>query len=1087
MHKAFSRIKKLLICSLAASSAISASAKTAELYNPNENKCIPPIPGDPFGDFRTTGINRETMHTTIYSSYETERDAAAKRAVFSMNLNGSWKFHLYPDMKSVPEDFMKADFDDSAWHNITVPSCWQLDENVDDMPYYTRDSYIFDAEPPLLPAKNPTGCYRIQVRISEEWMNRDVRITFHGVDSAFQLWVNGQMAGYSEDSRLPAEFAVTQFLHAGENTIAVKVARFSTGSYLESQDVWHMSGIYRDVQMIARPKVHLRDWSVRTTFDKDYKNATLDATVYLETRALPPTPISARPSSFPGWKVSLRLVDAGGRTVAETAPKPFSANSGMYGDHTERGGAKFSIPVNSPLKWSPEHPNLYRLFIRLYDENNRMVEVQCQNVGFRQVEIRNQQVLLNGKRLVVRGVNRHDFSAYHGFSVTEQEMRADIAMMKKLNFNAVRTCHYPDNERWYELCDELGIALVDETNLETQGIMAELTNMPEWSAAYLERAQRMVLRDRNHPSILFWSLGNESGTGASHAAMANWIRFTDPSRPVQYESDNPAPLVSDILAPMYPRVWDIRRRLQNPDEKRPLIMCEYAYAKGNATGNFFKYWDLVRELPSFQGGFLWDWADKALFGTCIADDKKHLGYGNDLGENFDYKSAVGGQHPTQVLNGIVAADLTPHPGAEEVRVCQAPITAQLLKLTPSDTIGSSMPVIRVNNEFHDTDLNEIKLIYTYTADGGITRKEELMLPDTAPGQSAEITLKPEPVLSQASSEQILNLFFYQGEHEITRTQFFLSQAGMFGSQPASIPGDNSLIPLETADSLSIGIFTWSKKTGKLVSIKSDGKELLDAPAEQLFYRAPTDNDLMLDGRGTFAEDWKPLYHPEEKLLGFTCEKNASGSYMVKVKTTVHCIDTEVVWFISKDNALAFTQKISFTQDKLHSVARVGMMFPFADSVYNDVNYYGRGPHENYPDRQQSALIGLYSSRISDLLEMSYLIPSENGSRGDIRFMNLRGEKESLRITPAILPASADASSGKISNTLRFSALPVSPLTLKDTAHSWQLRPEKKTWLILDGFHMGLGGDDGWSINTHQEYLLRPGTYQWGACMSFGAK
>ncbi len=1104
MHKQLSCVKKLLICSLAATVAVSALAKNnAEPYVPSENKCIPAIPGDPFGDFRITGINRETMHTTIYGSYENESDAVNKKSPYSMSLNGKWKFKLYPNMKSVPEDFMKVNYDDANWYKITVPSCWQMDETVEDWAYYTNTAYIFDADPPLLPAKNTTGCYRLQVNIPEDWMDRDIRLTFRGVESAFQLWVNGEMAGYGEDSRLPSEFAITNLLHPGANTIAVKVARFSTGTYLEGQDVWHMSGIYRNVDLVARPKVHLRDWCITTKFDRNYDNATLNASVFLETRALPRTPTSNRPRYYPGgYRTSLKLVDANGQIIAQTDKRGFATNTGMYGGGgEERESANFTVQVKSPLKWSPEHPNLYKLFIYLHDGNDRVVEVQCQNVGFRQVEIKNRQVLLNGTPFTVRGVNRHDVSAKHAFAVTEEEMRADIALMKKLNFNAVRTCHYPNNERWYELCDEMGIALVGETNVETHPISGQLSRMSEWAPIYLERAQRMVLRDRNHPSILIWSLGNESGVGAAHAAMSSWIHYTDPTRLVQYEGGNPGPNISDLQVPMYPRVGDLRNRAQNANDPRPVIMCEYAYAKGNSTGNFFKYWDVIREFPSLQGGFFWDWSDKALYGTCIADGQKHLGYGNDLGENLDYHR-TGGQHPTQVLNGIVAGDLTPHPGAEEVRVCQAPISSSLVK----NDADKSSAVVRVNNEFHDINLNEIKLKWTYTHDGEVlvnSNRNEMTLPATEPGKYADITLTYNRQANQHKPmEEILNLYFYQGENEITRMQYIFNDKDatctnvVNGGKQAV-----ALSPVETNDSLTIGDFTWSKKTGKLVSIKSNGKELLDAPADQIFYRAPIDNDLIMDNGGAYANDWRQLYHPQENLLQFKYAKADNGSYQVTVNSTVQGINTEVNWYVLGKDSLDFSQKISFTQDKVRTIARVGMMFPFAENIYEDVKYYGRGPHENYPDRQVSSLVGLYNSKIADMLEMSYLIPSENGSRGEIRHATFSGAEDTLKIvrakvaygqkqaqTVSAMPSrNPQMSQVKISDTLRFSALPVSPITLKDTAHSWELKPEKKTWLIIDGFHMGVGGDDGWTPSVHQEYMLRPGSYQWGASLQFGTK
>lgn len=1031
-----------------------------------------------FEDLRITGINRELSHAPIYGTFYDEASAEAYRKTpskYTLNLNGKWKFQLYGKPDDVPDDVLRPDYADSSWLDMTVPSNWQSDMRVPDRGVYINNIYLFqkEANPPLLPTANPTGCYRRTFDVPADWLERDVRIVFDGVDSAYDFWVNGQYAGYAEDSRLPSEFAITKLLKPGKNTIAVKVYRFSTGTFLECQDVWRMSGIYRDVRLMALSPVHLRDWSVRTTFTDPAKNqrheksdANLEVMAYVETRALPRQPIGDLPmSSYPGVRVKARLLDADGKLVAESRAERFSGQSGMFGQRSERGAAIISMRVAAPEQWSPDSPYLYKLFLHLVDDSGKTLEVQYVPVGFRQIEIRGRNVLLNGQRLIVRGVDRHDISAKHAFAVTEEDMRLDLETMKKLNFNAVRTSHYPNNNRWYELCNEYGMLVVDETNIETHGMGAQLSKDPAWAPVYLERTERMVLRDRNNPCIGFWSLGNESGSGANQAAMANWIRYTDPTRPVQYESGNPGPLISDILCPMYTRPDRIRSMMNGRNDNRPIILCEYAYAKGNSTGNFFQYWDLVNENRGYHGGFLWDWADKALLNVIAKTGEVNYGYGNDFGENYNYQA--NGQNRTQVLNGIVDASVTPHPGAQEVRVCQAPIRFKLE--------GKNLTVI---NERNNASTADLKFRWEETANGKVVKSGVLNVPVTECFESTVVEVPFDAPAADAWS--FLNVYCDGPKHEITRTQFALSapsQAPAAISKLQDARSGKMTIKdsdvKETEDTITIGFLTWSKKTGQLVSMKPEGKELLAAPAEEIFYRAPTCNDRMMDHDGSFAKDWPKIINPKRELVSFEWKKDG-GKYTVNAATRIGgAVESVIVWTVdpAKAHLLNFHQYALFRQNDLRSIARVGMMFPLVEG-FETAKYFGRGPYENYPDRFVASLVGRWENGISDMLE-NYLVPSECGSRGDVRELDLTGKGGQH--------LSAWEDGGK---PFRFSALHLSPQDLMGADHSWELKPGKKTWLILDGFHMGVGGDDGWSVSVHNEYQLRPNRYEWSCTLDF---
>lgn len=1025
-------------------------------------------------DPAVSGRNREAAHAPMGVFCD---EAAALRGEriagpFVQSLDGEWKFHLAPSPQECPPEFWEETLDDSFWGTISVPSNWQLRPGCPDLPIYTNVAYPYEPDPPFPPEANPTGCYRRTFNVPEEWLDRDVRLIFESVDSAFHLWINGREIGYSEDSRLPAEFRITPFLRAGKNQITVRVLRYCSGSYLEDQDYWQMSGIQRSVWLAARPKVHIRDFRIRTTFDASYNDAILDATVYLETRSLPAQPAATtRITEYKGLHASLRLLDDSGELVAQSAPEPFSGQTGMYGDGCEKGAAKFQLPVNAPLKWSPDQPNLYRLLMTVTDTQGKTVDLQSCRVGFRQVEIKDRQVLLNGRRLIVRGVNRHEFHPERGRAVTEADMRREIVLMKQLNFNAVRTSHYPNDTRWYELCDELGLCVVDEANLETHGVGGLLSLDPSWASAYLERATRMVLRDRNHPSICFWSLGNESFAGANHAAMAGWIKFFDPTRPVQYESGNPGALVTDIMAPMYPSLDWVGEVMADQRETRPMILCEYAYAKGNATGNFSKFWEFVDRYPAFQGGFIWDWADKSIVFT-LPDGRRVHGYGNDLGERYDY--AAVGEDPTMVLNGIVGAELDPHPGAHEVKKFQAPVGLRLLPGWPLR--------LTVANKYHDDGLSHLRLEWEIIDNGRPIQSGTAALPHVAAGASGDFALDAmAPAGDPAGREFFLNvrcvlhrdLPWAPAGHLVAWDQFPLPCGAPARTKPSLAPSGKVVLKRSGGRirvSASSASWEWEESTGLLRSWSTGSRELLAQPVVEMLHRAPTDNDFTLSKKESYLKDWEAagLIPQQRRLAGISTALCDDGSAVVSVGSVLgndaHAIACTMRWTIRPDGSLAFEQSV-IVPPSIPTLGRIGILFPLAEG-WKNAEWYGRGPWENYPDRKQSAHVGLWRRPIAEMLER-YPVPGECGGRTDVRHLELKGDAvPCLRVDGDPL--------------FQFSALPVSPDDLIAARHDWELVPRKETFLMLDGFHMGLGGDTGWTRNVHPEYLIGPGTYRWAA-------
>ena len=1006
--------------------------------------------------------NRETMHAPLGAYADAEGALRGAASPWKMSLDGAWDFFLAPSVAKVPTGFWEPSFSAKGWGKITVPSNWQLQKDCPDKPIYTNVAYPFDPNPPFVPEQNATGCYRRAFTLPASWKGRRVFLNIGSADSNCAVWVNGRDAGYGEDSRLESEFDITPFLRPGANLLAIRVMRYCSGFYLEDQDYWHLSGLQRPVSLLAKPAVFLRDYAVRTVFDAAYQDATLEADVCVNDCP-----------EMEGHRVRVALHDAKGKTIA-SAEAPVAARSNMYTyskDKVLRATARFSIPVPMPRQWSAETPNLHTLVMTLLDAEGREVDFERSRVGFRQIEIRNRQVLINGRRMVVRGVDRHEFHPVKGRALDADDMRAEILAMKRLNFNAVRTSHYPNDPRWYDLCDELGLYIVGEANLETHGVHGDLSLNPAWMAAYMARAQRMVLRDRNHPCVCFWSLGNESFVGPHHAAMAAWIRRADPARPVQYESANPGPDVSDIMVPMYPHLDWVKKVLADASEKRPMVMCEYAYAKGNASGNFKKFWDLVDREPSFQGGFIWDWADKAL-ALDLPDGRTGWGYGGDFGCGFDYPAHR--EEPTQVLNGIVGPDLVPHPGAHEVQQVQAPVAFE------ADAAQLAAGRARVRNKHQFLALDGFALRWSVRGDGRVLQKGVLDLPAVPPGEDAELALGftlPEP---KPGVEYWLNLDcvlrratpWANAGHCVTWAQFALpvkTLPGVRGSCPASraIHYANNTIHAGATE------LRLDPETGLIASFRHKGVELLTAgPLESLF-RPPLDNDWILHNNGNYAGLWQAAGLATLRREVVWQKRAETPRFFGHFSTVTHT-GTDPERPVRCENALEFYGDgcIDFSQ-----VIEIPPSFPCLPRVgvglvmpagFEHVRWYGRGPWENYADRKTAARVGEYAANVSDMIP-GYICPGECGGREDVRWLEItNADGRGLRFEGSPL--------------FHFNALHATTAALAGAAHLHDLETCAETRVHLDHLHMGVGGDNGWTPNVHPEYLVQPGVYRWAFAM-----
>lgn len=1048
------------------------------------------------------GINKRPAHVPLgaYVDLPTALTCNQTISPFVKNLNGSWKFTLVPNPLAVPANFYAADYDDSQWLDMAVPGNWQLQLlnhpqagrlAFRDIPIYTNVAYPFPPNPPYVPAENPTGCYRTTFDLDGSWQGRTILIRFEAVDSAFYLWINGKKVGYSQDSRLPAEFDITKFVTPGENVLAVQVMRYSDGSYLEDQDMWLLSGIQREVILYSKPKVCIQDFTVQTWLDNRYT----DATLHIETQVTS-EPDATRAPAVAGYQISAMLFDEMGNPMLNQAAVARVSDRVLHQRGIKNGWAVIDFPVNNPNKWTAETPYLYRLVLTLIDSDGKACDFESCRVGFRQVEIKDGIIQLNGKRLVLRGVDRHEHHPERGRALTIDDMRRDIILMKQFNFNAVRTSHYPDDPRWYDLCDEYGLYLVDETNLETHGVWDDLSNDPLWAHAYLERAMRMVLRDKNHPSVLFWSLGNESGCGTNHHAMAAWIRANDPTRPVHYESGRPGPEVSDVASYMYPNLEWMKQLLSDPQEKRPIVMCEYAYAKGNSTGNFYKFWEMVDAFPRFQGGFIWDWSDKALLGINVRGEK-YWAYGGDFGGDFNYHQP--NEDPQMCCNGIVGPDLTPHPGAYEVKKVQAPVAIWAagqpgVNQSPQIPIDSSLVAKNILegrfvvwNKYHTLDLSHLVLGWEVLENGLRVQSGNLPPLQLAAGQKTEVLIPFKvPDKTNPGAEYHLNVYFNLAMdtpwaskgHIIAWEQFRLPVSTTPKRLPALGAGPGLSILDASHDLVIKGPnfhLVFDKTTGVMTSLDVDGRPLINHGPIENFFRAPTDVDLLMGNPTANIHKWRAAGYDDlqRQLIRFEFSPIHANLAEVRVKTYLAApgkpagIHSEVIYRINSNGSIELNNNVQIDQS-LPFIPRVGLEMILPDK-FEQLTWFGRGPHENYVDRKHSAVVGLYQSTVSDQFT-PYVYPSECGGKEEVRWLTLTDPSGfGIKVTAQ--------------DQLHFDVLHYSIQDLAQARHLYALTRRPEVVLHLDGWHMGVGGDDGWMAPVHKEFLIYPGRYRYGLVIS----
>lgn len=998
---------------------------------------------EPWQDISVNAIDRLPMRCSGLSYPDAESacvyGASSPRSV---SLDGIWDFAFSED----------AEKPAGPWSKITVPSCWEMQGFG--YPIYTNIIYPFPVEPPYILRDNPVGMYRRNFSLPQDWKGGRILLHFGGVYSGYYVWVNGSLAGYAEDSCLDSEFDITALLRDGDNTLEVKVFKWTDGSYLEDADHWRMGGIHRSVSLRFIPEVSLFDFGVRTVFEEDYADATLQIRPAIKTFGN---------HDLKGWTVTAALYDDSGRAAAPECSIP--AQVIVSQEHPQRESVAFSLmdmKVDNPLKWSAEEPNLYTLVLCLYDGDGSCVDARNCRVGFRDIRIDGGRFLVNGVPVKFYGVNRHDHNEYTGKTVSHEDMERDVKMLKEYNFNAVRTSHYPNDPYFLDLCDFYGLYVIDETNLETHGVGGKFSQDPSWIVPFMERVTRMASRDRNHPSIVMWSLGNESGVGPNHAAMAGWLHEFD-TRPVHYEGaqglagssptgsfNQPDRDFVDVVSRMYPTYKELEQMADNPAIKVPIIMCEYAHSMGNSTGEMKDYWDVIRSHDNLAGGFIWDWIDQ---GIALTDDsgRKFWGYGGDFEKPSDHNDS------NFLINGLVFPDRTPKPALSVCKYIYQPIEFSFAEGSVT-VLNRNFFISSVRYEFAWVLQNDRKVI----------QKGILAVPELLPGEKCRI---PYPFKSFKKEKGLTYTFTITVADKgvVCASGQTIVHDGLTRSEelvPASgqVQKDQGRIVLKTGRTEA----SINAVTGYLESLSFGGVSCITAPLVPDFWRAPTDNDRR--GWRSFKKCgiWKTMPEDFESRIASTSitveEGNAGAVHVVKsLQYKVRlCLDYRLL----SDGALEVSYNLEMA-DEMPEPLRVGLQTRI-DSRFDRISYFGRGPQENYSDRKEGIFLGTFSSSPAELMT-NYVYPQENGNRCDVRWIRLEDPTtRGIKITAVDKPLNAS-----VWNTTMES--------LEKAVHIGEEKLLEGEYVLnIDTAQAGVGGTDTWSdkSRTSEPYRLTGREYSY---------
>ena len=996
-----------------------------------------------------TGINRLPARTWSFP-YPNERLAARKELNAAENyrsLNGLWKFHWSEHPGNRPINFYKPDFDLSNWKAIPVPADWQM--HGYGVPIYTNITYPFPKDPPHIPHDyNPVGSYVRTFHLPASWTGKRIVLHFGGVNSAFYVWINGERVGYSQGSKTPAEFDITAYAHAGLNHIAVEVYRWCDGSYLEDQDMWRLSGIERDVFVYAQDAVHIADYFAKAGLEANYRKGVFELDVQLDQLR------TARFSKNYALAVQLKDRMNGEVVYSETQKAEMPGNF------------SFSTTLDKVRRWSAEVPHLYDLTIRL-TANEEVLEVHQSAVGFRKVEVKNKQLMVNGVPVLLKGANRHEHHAERGHVITEADMLADIRLMKEFNLNAVRCSHYPADPRWYELCDEYGLYVIDEANIESHGMgvydfpeygyrMSNLlARSPEWLNSHLDRIRRMVERDKNHPSIIIWSLGNEAGSGENFRKSYQWIKERDETRLVQYEqawTDD----YTDIVAPMYHTIYEMKDFLAKNDD-RPMILCEYSHAMGNSNGNLMDYWKLIEAEPQLQGGFIWDWQDQGIT-KCNSQGQCYWAYGGDFGPEGVISDG------DFCCNGLLFADKSIKPAMWEVKKAY-----QYLRFSPVDLKKAK---IRIRNGYDFRGTEDFLFRYTLKSEGALIRDGYFEPGNIAPHQEKEVSLNWPDVVLDPAKEYFINIFVHtkraegllaQG-HVVATAQLMIPATGMTF---APEKGKGALEVFDRENTLRIVGQAFSlefdKTKGWLNAYTLNGQNMLTGPLKANFWRIPTSNDKG-EKMPERCAPWKNVA-AGRKNIDIRYEKMRDG-VEVRISSQLAAGNSPYsnTYRIYPNGSLEVSADFTKGDTQLAELPKFGMHLQMP-ADFKQLSWYGRGPHENYIDRNASAYVDIYSGTVQEQFT-PYVYPQENGNKTDVRWLQLTDQQGRGFLIRGTQPLSMNVHHYAI-----------------DDFHDGVTHPHLIPWkdlteVDIDLRQMGVGGDNSWGLPVHEEYKLLEDQYSY---------
>lgn len=991
------------------------------------------------GNPEIVGVNRLPQHATLmpYENYEEAKKCDRYASSRCKLLNGKWKFKLYKNYAYRPSDFAQPLYDSHNWDSIQVPGSWTMQGY--DQNQYCNVRYPWEGSedicPPNAPTKhNPVGCYLKRIHINQSLLSKRIVLCFEGVESAFYLYVNGERVGYSESTFNRAEFDITRYLVEGSNVIGVEVYRWCTGSWLECQDMWRMAGIFRDVYIYTTEREYIRDYVIKAEPGEGFKDGYFDVLVKTN-------------GAYEFLSLDIAILDENGEMAAFDS---------RYVEEDNVTTLK-SIVTNAKF-WSAESPNLYTLVITL-KSNGIPIEYISTKFGFRKIEIRDGIIFFNGERIVFKGTNRHEFDCRTGRYMTEEVMISDILQMKQNNINAVRTSHYPNCPRWLELCDEYGLYVIDENNMETHGTgwskiigCPQLpASRPEWEKACMERIKAFYNRDKNHTCVVCWSLGNESLGGETPKKMYNWIKDADASRFVHFECDRDPneKNLSDVQSKMYAKPIDCEEYALTGRDKRPYILCEYTHAMGNSCGSTDEYTTLWDKYPCLQGGFVWDWVDQAIM-TIDENGNEYLAYGGDFGENPHDGHFCG--------NGLLFGDRKPTPKLYEIK--------KLYQNVDFKDINAEKGVIEIKNKFLFTNLNEFELYWCQCSDKGIFREGSAEI-DVKPGEKYVLDLELNKV---TSTECYLNLelrtkdktAWCDAGHVVAEQQFVINE---FENTYDELEGDSPLIVADTYGSLrifcdDINIRFEKRERNQLYSIKVGGEELLSAPVRLNFWRALTDND-----RGTRAGSRLGCWRDAGTTPGiYNNTKFSIEGYKIienEKKVIVTCGATVCTQPESKASIIyTITSKgievdLQFYPDSsLPEIPEVSMLFELPVDFEN-VTYLGNGPFENYIDRNNGVKLGVYNTTVTDMYT-DYLKPQECGNRTGVRYATLVGNKKAFTVIAEPV--------------MEFNVSHYLPLELENTWHKKDLPQSDKTVVRVIACQQGVGGYDSWGAKCNEKYM-----------------